>query len=142
MPKLSVWASRFALLYFAIGITIGALLLVNKAFPYGYRIWLLLPLHIEYLTNGWIVQLVFAVAFWIFPRFAGSSRGRVELAWLSLGFLNVGILIITLNAFVSYAWVNLAARLLEAFAVILLGIYFWFRVKPTETGKQITRSKA
>jgi heme/copper-type cytochrome/quinol oxidase subunit 1 len=53
-------------------------------------LWRLLPVHIEFLLFGWIVQLVLGVASWIFPRF-WRSRGNQTPAWISFGLLNLGV---------------------------------------------------
>lgn len=123
---------KASLIYFLVGFTFGAFLLVNKALPFYNQIWSLLPLHIEFLLIGWIVQLVFSVAFWIFPRFGiAPKRGRTSLAWLALGLLNAGVLIVSVaNLFSKTQWI-LFGRILEALAVMIFAVYLWGRVKPT-----------
>ncbi|MEX2162515.1 MAG: hypothetical protein WD751_11485 [Anaerolineales bacterium] len=135
MPKFSIWAIRFALAYLLLGFTLGALLLINKAVPFHPTIWGLLPLHIEFLLMGWIVQLVFAVGYWIFPRFTFEpKRGRQGLAWLALLFLNAGIGTNTVAAFSAEPSWQLIGRALEVAAVAAFASQLWYRVKPTETG--------
>ena len=80
MPRLSVLFVRAALVYLAIGLTVGMLLLWNKGMPISPYIWLLLPSHIEFLLIGWIVQLALGVAFWILPRWQTSGRRAKALA--------------------------------------------------------------
>ena len=139
MPRFSVWATRLSLLYFLLGITFGAVLLTAKAYPLPPAIWALLPVHIEFLLIGWIVQFVFAVAYWILPRFTfGPKRGRQALAWLALALLNAGI---GLAAFgIRWPGANwlLWGRGLEIAAVLLFGMLLWRRAKPTETGRKIS----
>lgn len=132
MPKYSVWAMRASLIYFLVGITFGTFLLINKALPFYNQTWRLLPLHSEFLLIGWIVQLVFSVAFWIFPRFGvGPKRGRTIFAWVALGLLNVGVLIVSVaNLILKTQWL-LFGRILEALAVMVFAVYLWGRVKPT-----------
>ena len=93
MPKLSVWFVRTALAYLALGFSLGAVLLTDRVLPLGVLRPRLLPLHIEFLLVGWMVQLALGVAFWILPRFrTGPERGREGLAWLSFALLNLGLL--------------------------------------------------
>lgn len=93
MPRLSVWFVRTALGYFAIGFTLGALMLIDRGVPLGISRTRLLPSHIEFLLIGWMVQLAFGVAFWILPRFrTGPERGREGTAWLSYVLLNTGVI--------------------------------------------------
>ena len=135
MPKFTVWATRLALLYFLVGFTLGTLLLINKAVPLHPAIWNLLPVHIEFLLMGWVVQLVFAVGYWIFPRFKFEpKRGNPGLAWMSLVLLNAGIGSVSLAGFTGHAKVLLMGRVLEVGAVLLFAAQLWLRAKPTETG--------
>ncbi|MBX3048129.1 MAG: hypothetical protein KIT46_06075 [Anaerolineales bacterium] len=138
MPRFSVWGIRLALLYFLVGITFGAILLVNKAFPLHPALWALLPLHIDFLLIGWIVQLVFAVAYWIFPRFRSEpKRGRPQLAWAALAALNLSLaLLAAASLALEPAW-QLPARGLQVAAAGLLAASLWGRAKPTETGKAL-----
>ena len=135
MPKFSAWATRLALVYFLVGFTLGTLLLINKAVPLHPAIWNLLPVHIEFLLMGWVVQLVFAVGYWIFPRFKFEpKRGNPGLAWMSLVLLNAGIGSVSLAGFTGHANVLLMGRVLEVGAVLLFAAQLWLRAKPTETG--------
>jgi hypothetical protein len=137
MPKLSVWATRGALTYLLLGFTFGALLLINKAMSFDHRIWLLLPLHIEFLLMGWIVQLVFSVTYWILPRFKSTpKRGRVSFAWAALCLLNAGIWSVSVASLASETSWLVFGRVLEAAAILIFAVYLWSRVKPTETGRQ------
>ena len=134
---------RLALLYFLVGITLGGLVLINKAVPFDFRIWFLLPLHIEFLLMGWIVQLVFAVAYWIFPRFRFEpKRGSAGFAWAALGLLNAGVWLVSLTSLLApIPWLMLG-RLLEVAAVLLFAYQLWLRTKPTETGRHFTEERA
>lgn len=137
MPKFSVWAARLALLYFLVGSTFGALLLINKAAPLTPALWSLLPLHIEFLLMGWIVQLVLAVGYWIFPRFLDEpKRGHPAWSWVSLVFLNAGIALVALSGFLAQPALLLVGRVLEVAAALSFGWLLWLRAKPTETGQQ------
>lgn len=137
MPRISIWAIRIALAYFLIGFTFGAVLLVHKAAPLHPAIWALLPLHIEFLLIGWIVQLVFAVGYWIFPRFRiEPKRGRSTLAWASLTLLNGGLVLVSIAAITGNASWLFFGRVLEVSAVLTFIAQLWLRAKPTETGNE------
>jgi heme/copper-type cytochrome/quinol oxidase subunit 1 len=137
MPRHSVWALRFALGEFLLGVTIGALLLIQKAWPFFPAIWALLPAHIELLLFGWLLHLVFGVAYWIFPRLRiAPKRGPEWLAWLALWSLNAGLLCVAVAPLWPSAPLPALGRGLEALAVLALVVAIWPRVKPTETGSQ------
>lgn len=141
MPPLSRWAIRAALLYLLTGFTIGGLLLVNKGFPAPLSralpgLWRLLPLHIELLLTGWLVQFIMGVAFWILPRsseFFGAPlrRGNLHLARAAFLVLNGGILLAMLSvAFPAGLPLLLAGRVIQVLAVVLFVLHAWPRVKP------------
>lgn len=131
MPTLTKWAVRAALVYLLLGFTFGGLLLSNKGVPFAPVLWRLRAAHIEFLIAGWMVQLALGVAHWIVPRFRGGVFGRVELAWLSLGLLNLGILIAGLGplAGVDGPWTGVG-RVLQVVAALLYAYYIWPRVRP------------
>jgi hypothetical protein len=131
MPTLTRWAVRAALIYLVLGFTFGGLLLSHKGVPFAAALWQLRPAHIEFLLIGWMVQLALGVAHWIVPRFRGGVFGRVELAWLALALLNVGILIVGFGPLLglSTRWQGVG-RGLEAAAALSYAVYIWPRVRP------------
>ncbi len=129
MPRLSVWFIRASLIYLLLGFFFGALLLAQKGIPFYTPIWYLLPLHMEFLLVGWLIQLAMGVAFWVIPRFSsGSPRGLVNLIWVSFALLNVGILIGILQYWLPIT--VLIGRIAEVSAGILFVIGSWRRIKP------------
>ena len=130
MPRLSCWFIRAALLYLALGITFGSLILFHKGIPFYPFIWRFLPLHVEFLLFGWTVQLVMGVAFWIFPRF-WRSRGDERPAWLAFSLINLGVWLAGAGPLVGApAWIILIGRLAEAGAAAAFAWHVWPRVKP------------
>jgi hypothetical protein len=133
MPRLSVWFVRAALVYFLLGFTFGALILAQKGISYYPAVWVLFPVHMEFLLIGWLAQLAMGVAFWILPRFSrGPSRGNVPLVWASFGLLNAGLIFGVLQPWFGPA--ILIGRLAEAAAGITFAIGLWRRVKPHGVG--------
>jgi len=132
MPALSVLIIRTALIYLLLGFTLGGLLLANKAIPLHPQIWQLLPIHIEMLLIGWIVQLVMGVAFWMLPRFSKQPvRGNEIPVWASFILLNGGILLIAIESFLpAIVLLGIAGRVMEFFAVVLFAIHAWPRIRP------------
>ncbi len=107
MPRLSVLLVRSALLYLALGLTLGMLLLWNKGIPLHPLVWRLLPAHMEFLLMGWTVELAMGVAFWILPRWQ-TQRGDVRPVWAAFVLLNLGIWLVVLPGWlpVSPNWVT------------------------------------
>jgi len=135
MPRLSVYFVRASLIYMLLGLTFGGLLLANKGFMISARIWMLLPIHIEFDLVGWLVQLVMGVAFWILPRFSkGPLRGNEHLSWFAFLFINIGILLVATEALLSIQSLMLIGRLFESCALILFAVGNWSRIKPHGVG--------
>ena len=132
MPRASRWFVRASLINLFAGFTLGALLMVNKALPPSPTLWRLLPLHLELLLVGWIVQLTMGVAFWILPRF-GGARGRAAAVWVALLLLNLGVALAGLAPALGLPlWTRAAGRVLQVAAVVAFAANAWRRVKPTE----------
>jgi len=131
MPRLSSWYIRIALLYLALGFTLGGLLLFNKGFPLHSLIWSLLPVHIESVLIGWTLQLVMGMAFWILPRFQKAPvRGNEALAVGAFILINIGILSIVLASFLpGMLWLAFVGRTAEAAGVIAFIVHAWPRIK-------------
>ena len=90
MPLFSRIAIRLALLHLIVGAFLGASLLAGKA--YGFAYWKTLLPHVEIMLYGWVFQLILGVSYWILPRNSSPPfRGNVVFAWLSLLFLNCGV---------------------------------------------------
>ena len=128
MPRLSQWIIRVAFIYLLLGFTIGALLLANKGVLFYPPIWNWLPVHIEFLLMGWIIQLTLGVAFWILPR---HSRGRPNEIFAQIAFLllNVGIWLVVSAVLLGRGWL-LPGRVVEVGAVFFFAAHAWSRVIP------------
>ena len=131
MPKLSVWFVRTALVYLALGFALGAVLLAAPALQLGMPAARLLPVHIEFLLSGWMIQLALGVAFWILPRFrVGPERGRENLAWLSYALLNLGVVIAAAGAAVGLtAVLPSIGHAVQAVAAGAFALHAWPRIK-------------
>lgn len=52
------------------------------------------PTYLHLLIVGWLTQLIFGVAFWLFPKYSSAKpRGSERLGWASFVLLNVGLLL-------------------------------------------------
>ncbi len=89
MPLLSRWFIRTGLLYLLISFTVN---LAQALIPSGIGIaW---PTYLHLLVVGWLTQLIFGVAYWMFPRYqSGPSVWFERLGWICYGCLNLGLLL-------------------------------------------------
>jgi hypothetical protein len=131
VPRLSILMIRAALAYLATGFLVGALLLIQRVVLLGNWLPRLVPLHVEYLLLGCIVQLALGVAFWILPRFrSGPERGREAPAWVAFALLNLGIQTVALGgAAEAPSTLGLLGRCAEGLAAGAFALHAWPRVK-------------
>ena len=123
MPRISIWFLRAALVYLALGFTVGALLLWNKGLAIHPAIPRVLPAHMEFLLVGWTIQLVMGVALWIFPRFGASTAAKRDgLGWTAFILLNGGVWIVV-------AGLPLVGRSVEVAAAAVFAAHVWTRVR-------------
>jgi hypothetical protein len=75
-------------------LVLGVLLQVSWArgtFPF---IAVLFPTLLHLLVVGWITQVIFGVAYWMFPRYSAEQpRGSERLGWITFVSLNAGVLL-------------------------------------------------
>jgi heme/copper-type cytochrome/quinol oxidase subunit 1 len=52
------------------------------------------PTYLHLLVVGWLTQLIFGVAFWLFPKYSSAKpRGSERLGWTSFVLINLGLLL-------------------------------------------------
>ena len=132
MPRLSSWMIRVSYLYLFIGATLGSLFLVNKATGDIPWIWVALPVHIECMIIGFIMNLVLGTAYWIFPRyFTKPNRGHPVPALAGFALVNLGVVMVVVVHFVSPVQVLTGiGRIIEVGGIVLLVFSLWSRVYP------------
>lgn len=130
MPKVSIWMIRMSFLYLAFGISIGALLLISKSLQITSFAWNLLPIHIEFLIIGWIIQFTLGTAYWILPRYLKTKdRGKTLPAIMMVILLNAGILLMVISeAFPNYPSWGMIGRSFQLLAVVLFIKLHWQRI--------------
>lgn len=130
MPAVSRWMIRFSFVYLFLGIVMGALMLIHKAYPLHPALWQLLPLHIEVTIFGWIIQFTLGTAYWMLPRFLKNpQRGNKLPAVAMILFLNLGILLVVINSMtLSTLPLSFIGRTFELASVILFISLHWNRI--------------
>lgn len=128
MPLLTRLCLRAGLGWLILALGAGLWLAISPgSAPPGLR-----PTWIHLITVGWITNLIFGVAHWMFPRASKEQpRGQVFWGWVAFGGLNAGLLLRALAE--SFPGPS-APALLEAAAVFQLGaglafaIHIWPRL--------------
>ncbi len=141
MPRLSVFMVRAALLHFGFGLMIASLALFNKGIPFDSILWRFVPIHVEVLIFGWMMQFALGVAFWIMPRFATGSRyGRVWLARAAFMLLNTGVVAAAVGLSWNIPLLVFIGRGTLLLAVIAFAVHIVPRVKPFAESPPVQKS--
>jgi hypothetical protein len=130
MPPLSRWYIKLAILYF-VGAMIVGLLQAVLHLPY------LGPSYVHMLVVGWVTQMIFGVAYWMFPKFSAEQpRGDNPVAIATFILLNAGLLVrIVVEPLraarpdVAGGWLLVFAGAAQALAGIGFALNTWPRVK-------------
>ena len=91
MPTLTRWFIRSGLVCLLAALVLAVLMQSPAAasWPWLRVVW---PTYLHLLVVGWLTQLIFGVAYWLFPRYSAESpRGSERLGWASLVLLDVGL---------------------------------------------------
>lgn len=131
MPFLARLYIKTALAYLAVALLVGGALTLHAV---GVRVpgagwW---PVYVHLFTVGWLTQLIFGVAFWLFPRHSRERPyGTVWPVGAAYGCLNAGLLLraVAEPGLVAAAWTLPASAVLQGVGGLLLAAYFWGRVK-------------
>lgn len=93
MDRLTIVMVKAALAWLVAGVVVGGLMLVDRAIPGNWRLWMM-PTHGHMLFVGWLIQFALGIAYWLLPR-----KRRPELpvgyrempAFVAVGLLNLGL---------------------------------------------------
>lgn len=133
MPKLTRWFLKTALLYLILALGSGILL----ALPDGSPLAGLFPIYIHTLVFGWLTQLIFGVALWMFPKYSSAKpRGHEWLGWTTFILLNLGLTLRIIfeplqstAASVLTGWMLLIAAILQWLSGVAFFANTWARIR-------------
>ena len=94
MPLLARAFIRLGMVYFVVATLMGLLVLAQAPLALPPQVAVLHPTYLHLLTVGWITQLIFGVAYWMFPKFSRENpRRNPRLGWVVLILLNSGLIL-------------------------------------------------
>ena len=136
MPDLSRIFIKTSLAYLAAALLIG----ISLSPPVAVRMPALMamqPGYVHLLVVGWLTQLIFGVAYWLFPRYSREAPyGNQRLPWLCFVFLNVGLALRLVSEpaqvwrpMVLWEWGLGLAAVSQWLAGTLFAVYLWKRVR-------------
>lgn len=94
MPTLTRWYIKLAILYFLTALLVGVAQAARA--PAAFYPWVAAagPAALHLLVVGWITQMIFGVAYWMFPKYsADAPRGIDALAVTTFVCLNSGLVL-------------------------------------------------
>lgn len=135
MPAVTRWFIKSGMLCLLAGLL--GLAVVAARPVLGGPAWLgaLWPTLLHLLVMGWITQLIFGVAHWLFPRHtAAAPRGSERWMWLAWACLNGGLLLRIIGeprAILGHdaQLLLLASAVLQCLAAAAFVTHIWPRVK-------------
>lgn len=133
MPTLARWYIKTALLYLSAALLLGVGIAAAPLVPGLWTSAGLWPTYVHLFTMGWLTQLIFGVAYWLFPRVSRERPyGRKRMAWWAYGLLNGGLLLRAFAepaAWAGRSWMLAGSAALQWIATILFVLYLWQRVR-------------
>ena len=96
MPTLTRWFIKSAMLYLvaALILSIAMQSPLRGQAPFLVIVW---PTYLHLLVLGWLTQLIFGVALWLFPKHSPARpRGSDLLGWATFFLLNLGLILRTI----------------------------------------------
>lgn len=136
MPLITRTLIKTSLVYLALALLLGTILvaapLINVNLPPGMT-----PLFFHLFMVGWVAQLIFGVAVWMFPKFSMKQpRGDERLIWVAYSLLNIGLGLRVIGEPMQSAspapiwgWLLAASATAQWLAGLGFGWNFWTRVK-------------
>ncbi|MFN3741759.1 MAG: hypothetical protein ACK4VW_03680 [Anaerolineales bacterium] len=89
MPQPTRWFVKASLLYLFLALLFGILQTANLGYPFNF-----FPTYLHLLTFGWLTQLIFGIALWMFPAYSRERpRGPSWVGWSIFVALNLGLLL-------------------------------------------------
>ncbi|MGE5249745.1 MAG: hypothetical protein ACM3QS_05970 [Bacteroidota bacterium] len=133
MPRLTRWFVKAALVYLLLAVSAG----IFVAWPGGSALSGLFPVYFHTLAFGWLTQLIFGIALWMFPKHSTARpRGHEWLGWVTLITLNAGLILRIIFEPLNSAspsafsgWMLVAAALLQWLAGLAFVGNTWTRVR-------------
>ncbi len=137
MPPLTRWFIKSALAYFVAALLAGVLFAARSVVSLPPIVGALGPVYFHLLMVGWVTQLIFGMAYWMFPKFTKDQpRGDDRLGWAAYVLLNVGLSLrviaeplLTVRSTSILGWALAASAVLQWLAGMGFVINTWSRVK-------------
>lgn len=137
MPIITRFFIRTGFVCLALALLSALLLAGRPLIVMPDAIGALTPVYFHLFMVGWVTQLIFGVAYWMFPVYSKAQpRGSTTLAWSTYVLLNLGLLLRVLGEPMNATSTNpvwggalAVSALLQWVAGLCFVINSWPRVK-------------
>jgi hypothetical protein len=134
---LSRWYIKTAIVYLVAALVVGVALAARPAVGLPSFVASLGPAYLHLLSVGWITQMIFGVAYWMFPRLSRERpRGSGSAALATYLMLNCGLVLRalaepadTLGGGAVWDWLLTLSATLQWGAGLIFALNIWGRVK-------------
>lgn len=134
MPQLSRWYIRTSLIYLLSSLLVGIPIALRATLSLPPLVGLLGPAYFHLFLVGWIMQLIFGVIFWLFPKPPNDYLAWERVGWVAWGLLNAGLLLraiaeplAVLQPGTRWGWALVLSALMQWLAGMGLIIIVWPR---------------
>ena len=92
MPRLTRWFLKTALFNLILALLLGLLLSARTIWTLPAVVGGMGPVYFHLFMVGWVIELIFGVVYWLFPRFSKERpRGYERLGYATYALLNTGL---------------------------------------------------
>jgi hypothetical protein len=133
MPPPARWFIKTAFVFLVLALGSGAVSALRTGAADGF--WR--PAVVHLFVVGWLTQLIFGVAYWLFPRHSRERPyGPAALAWAAYGLLNLGLALRTaaepgmaLRVWDGWRVLLALSAAMQTLGVLAYAVYIWPRIK-------------
>ena len=120
-----------------VALLVGVLLAAQSALHLAPALAALMPVYFHLFMVGWVTQLIFGVAYWMFPKYSKEKpRGSERIMQAVFIALNVGLLLRAigeplhaLRPEAIWGWALVLSAILQWLAGLAFAANSWVRVK-------------
>ncbi len=137
MPPLTRWFIKAAFISLTLAFLVRAGMAALPLWQLHALAGALAPAFLHLFMWGWVTQMIFGVAYWMFPKFSREQPHGHEGLWLAAFWcFNIGIILRVigeplhlLRPEALWAWLTILAAALQWFAGMAFVFNTWRRVK-------------
>ena len=137
MPALARWYIKTSFVYLTVSLMVGVALGARGVLLSSPLLDAFLPVYFHLFMVGWVAQLIFGVAYWMFPTYSREHpRGSEKLAAATYVMLNAGLLLRaigeplnTLSPAPAWGWTLVVSAGLQWLAGVVFVANTWGRVR-------------